>query len=850
MEKIILVDGSSIIFRAYYALPKFSTSTGIPTSAVYGFIRMLLRILKDEKPNYLAVAFDKKAPTFRHIEYKEYKSQRPKMPDDLSIQFDIVKEVLGAFNIKYFELDGFEADDIIATFVEKLKDNKNLLKIILSSDFDLAQLIDEHVELFVTRRGVTKIEKYDVENFKKEFGFEPKFFVDYKALVGDVSDNIEGIKGIGKKTGAKLIQEFETIENIINNKEILEKFGICENTEKLLTNKSLCTLIRDVPISFDLEELRLKDFKVSEVKQSLLKYEFNSILKELDFEDTDLDVNIFSKRDTEKQELWAVDFDNLAIVFVDFPPKFAKDREVKDVHLLYKDRYIDFDFSSVLFLNEKDVALLKNILEDKSIVKYTNSLKHLYKIGEKINAVINNVLLDSSVAVYLLDPDLEEFSIEKLTGFLSIPLSSLNYKEEMLYLQRHGRELLDLLKKEGLDFVYEHIELPLAEVLFEMEKKGIKVDVEYFKSLKTKIDKDIEALEQDIYKLASISFNILSPKQLSSVLFDVLGIEFPKDVKEGTGTNVLMELYHAHPIIPLIVKYRHLVKLRNTYIEPIPRLVSKETGRLHTTYHQLGTATGRLRSTDPNLQNLPVKDEWGVNVERGFVVSSSDRVLVSADYSQIELRILAHLSRDENLVNAFLDDKDIHTMTACEIFNLRMEDVSKEKRNLAKAINFGIIYGISPYGLSREVGISKDEAKEYIEHYFRRYPKVKAYIEEAVENAKRKREVRTILGRRRLLKDLDESGDLREVQRRIAINSPIQGSASDIIKLAMVEIKKKCPDVDMLLQIHDELVFEVEKEKLGETVEKIKDIMEHIVQLNVPLKVDIASGSNLGDVRR
>ncbi|MGC8690564.1 MAG: DNA polymerase I [Caldisericum sp.] len=862
MEKIILVDGSSIIFRAYFALPKFSTSTGIPTSAVYGFLRMLLRILKDEKPNYLAVAFDKKAPTFRHIEYKEYKSQRPKMPDELSLQFDVLKEVLIALNIRYFELDGFEADDIIATFVEKLK-GTDLEILILSSDFDLAQLIQKNVKLLVTRKGVTKIEVYDEEKFIKEFGFEPVHLVDYKALLGDVSDNIEGVKGIGEKTASKLISEFKSVENIIKNEEIVERFHLNGEEEKILRNKSLCMLVKDVPIEFRLEELKVPDFKTEKAYKVLKKFEFNSLIKELGFQfqeengDADslfksIDKNNGSNVDSEdKSSSTALRIENRnsfverAVLYV-----ISFEKKIEKVVLNYKNFNYEFDFENNLFLDHRNLPLLKEVLSNENVEKYTNNLKMLYKVADYTETPLRNVVLDSTLALYLIDPDQEDFSIKNFKSYLNIDSPITNLEDEINFLKTHGTDILEYLKKENLEFVFTRIELPLARVLYEMEKVGIEVDVEYFKKLKEEIEKHIEELEQKIYKLAGISFNILSSKQLSSVLYEVLGLELPKGYSGGTGSNVLLEISGSHPIIPLIIEYRHLVKLKNTYIDPIPHLVSKETGRLHTIYHQIGTSTGRLRSTNPNLQNLPVKDEWGIKIQKGFVAHGEKKVLVSADYSQIELRILAHLSQDKNLIESFLNKEDIHKRTAMEIFNLKEDEVTKEKRNFAKAINFGIIYGISPYGLAKQVGISKEEAKEYIELYFKRYPMVKEYIEREITLAREKGETRTIFGRRRFIRGLDDkNGVIRESARRIAINSPIQGSAADIIKLAMVEIVNKIDDIKILLQIHDELVFETEADFLQEKLPLIKDAMENIYKLAVPLEVDIAYGKNLGEAR-
>jgi len=846
MEKLILVDGSSIIFRAFYALPRFTTSSNIPTSAAYGFLRMILKIVKDKEPKYLSVAFDKKAPTFRHVEFKEYKAQRPKMPDELSVQFDIVKEILEAFGIKYYELDGFEADDIIATQVEKFK-NKDLLIYILSSDFDLAQLIDENVKLLVTRKGVTKIEEYDVEKFISEFGFEPKYLPDYKALVGDVSDNIEGIKGIGEKTASKIVKEFGSVENILKDEEAKAKYGILGSEEIVLRNKSLCVLVKDVPLNFNLDELLVKDFSNDRVKEVLQKYEFKSILKELRLDlDDNKESDLFLAPKEENKSLSIKENQEAAVIDI-----VHDEKNISKLNLLFKGEINEFDFTTNLFLNVKDVDLLVKILSDKNTPKYTNSLKMLYKVAKFFDTNLENVSLDYILALYLLDPDLEDFSVKEYSRFLDVSDNFASKKEEMLFVLQNAERIKKLLEVNGLSDVYYKIELPLSKVLFSMEQKGIKIDTNWFKKLEKDIEEKIAGLEKKIFSLANISFNILSPKQLSSVLFDVLGIKPPKDFKGSTGIATLSEIVAAHPIIPLILEYRHLVKLKNTYIDTIPSLTSKETKRLHTIFHQIGTSTGRLRSTSPNLQNLPVKDEWGINIQRGFIAEDGFS-LISADYSQIELRVLAHLSNDEHLINAFLEGLDIHEATAMEIFSLKKEEVTKEKRNLAKAINFGIIYGISPYGLSKQTGMSKEESQEYINRYFSRYPKVYDYIQNSIETAKNTGFTRTIFGRRRFVRGFaDKSQSVRENAKRIAINSPIQGSASDIIKLAMVKLFENLnKDCSMVLQIHDELVFEVKDEILDSAKDTIKDIMENVVSLKVPLKVDVVIGKNLGDARK
>jgi DNA polymerase-1 len=831
-EKFLIIDGSSMLYRAYFALPHFFTKTGAPTGAIYGFLQMMLRLIKDENPSYIVVAFDRKAPTIRHKEYAEYKANRPPMPDELSVQFKTIHEVLDGFDIPFYEIDGYEADDIISTIVEKIKD-KDISSLIVTGDMDLAQVISDKAIILITRRGVSGIERFDRGKLKESLGISPEQVPDYKALVGDPSDNIQGIRGIGPKTALKILDKYGSV-NVLA--EHIETEHLEEYKEIIIKNKLLCTLIKDVPINFDLENAKVVKFDGNKLKEILVKLEFKNIMKELSLDQNNLDfkgeavknrVGLYFETSKEKPFSFAV-------------ADYGSEMEYK--------------VGEELFTDHKSLDELKAILSDETCQKEVFDLKQLLRISKQYNILVKNVHLDVSLIAYLLNPELSSYSQESLSKIFSIPLNgnSAGARAKFVYDLANNEESLfvdkDLIK------LYEQVEKPFSEVLLDMEETGLKIDVPYFKELKKEVDEELKKLEVKIYNLAGISFNILSSKQLSSILYDVLGLQPSKRIKTGfsTASNVLEDLINEHPIIPFILQYRSLSKLSSTYIEALPHLVSKEDGKLHTHFHQIGTATGRLRSSDPNIQNIPIRGEWGEKIRKAFVSSDKDHFLISADYSQIELRILAHMSQDKSLLEAFKNDEDIHLHTASTIFGVDERDVSRELRNRAKAINFGIIYGISPYGLSKQIGCSQEEAADYIEKYFAKYQGVKEFIEELIKQTSNTGETHTILGRLRRIKGFDSPNyAIRENARRIAINSPIQGSAADIIKIAMLNIYREIKEIDVhiLVQIHDELIIETNRNIIADVIETVKEKMENAYNLDAPLKVNIGYGYNLSEVK-
>jgi DNA polymerase-1 len=829
MKKLVLIDGSSILYRAFFALPHFVTKNGEPTGALYGFLRMLLHVLKEEKPDYLIIAFDKKAPTIRHEIFADYKAQRPKMPDELSAQFETIHEILSAFKIPVLEKEGYEADDVIATVAKKAEE-KGIETVVISGDMDLTQLIKDKIRVKLTRKGVTKLEEYTREKLKKDLGIYPEQIPDYKALRGDPSDNIKGVRGIGPKTAAKLLEKYGTVEELVKK----EKSGkISENKDLVLENKKLCTLYYDAPVEIDFEEAKFGDFDKEKVRSILERFEFKSLIRELG-----LNENSVSEAKTD---------DRIAVIVR------SEKGKILEFAIANREKSEQFAIGEELFLNTEALDTLKRILANEN-KKEVFDLKTLHKISRLYGMPMKSIDLDVSLAGYLINPDMKNFKVETMADEFGLNCKTESLKEKADCILKISYAENEKLSEENLFPLYEEIEKPLAEVLADMELTGIKINVPYFKKLKEEIEEELEKLESKIFDLAGISFNILSSRQLASILFEGLGLTPTKRGKTGFSTSsaVLSELADEHPIVPLVLQYRHLAKLKSSYIESLPKLVSKDDSKLHTTFHQLGTITGRLRSSNPNLQNIPARTEWGEKIRAGFVATDENHVLISSDYSQIELRVLAHLSGDKNLIDAFLNNIDIHTRTAALVFGVKEEDVTKEMRRSAKILNFGIIYGMSPYGAAKQLGCGPEEAKAYIDSYFAQFPTVRDFIESLVEQARKTGETRTLLGRRRRITGFDSNNQRkREEARRVAINTPIQGSAADIIKIAMVKLyeKIKGTDTHLILQIHDELVVETVKDKLEETLKTVKTEMENAYKLIVPLKVNIAYGKNLKEAK-
>lgn len=884
-ETLIIIDGSSLLHRAFYALPLLSTKDGIYTNGVYGFLTMLYKITDEYNPKYLCVAFDMKAPTFRHLEFDLYKANRQKAPNELSLQFPILKEVLKAMNINQIEIEGYEADDIAGT-VARFGEEKDLNVILVSGDRDYLQLASDKSKVLVTKKGITELEVFDKEAMIGKYGITPEQFIDLKGLMGDKSDNIPGVPGIGEKTGLKLLKQFGSIENIYENIEEVSgnklKESLIEYKQQAFLSRRLAEIVTSVPLELNLEELKYEEPDWERLKGLYEKLEFKSLIEKIPKDKIEIDIEYYSSEFIliESEDKFQKIIDEIlkskefAFKFVYGDENILKS-EILGIAIKPKEHstyYINFDGNELLlnFQNSfKDVFEREDILVSGHNIK--NDILGLFKLGIKISSIT----FDSMIGEYLINPSETDYSISKLSNeYLNLNIE----KEEellgkgknkktykVLSVDERGQyfaKILDLvymledkiigiIEGQGMKELYSDVELPLAEVLASMEYYGFKIDVEILKELGSEFDKEIDNLTKEIYELAGEEFNINSPKQLGEILFDKLDLPVIKKTKTGYSTDaeVLDKLKDKHPIVENILKYRQIVKLKSTYIDGLMNLVDENTDRIHSSFNQTVTNTGRISSTEPNLQNIPVKTEEGRKIRKAFVPQDEDYILIDGDYSQIELRVLAHISDDPKLKEAFYNNEDIHTKTASEVFNVPKEEVTSIMRSRAKAVNFGIVYGISDYGLSRDLNISRKEAKEYIDNYLKNYKKVKEYMEEIVEFGKKEGFVETILNRRRYLPELKSKNYVvRSFGERVAMNTPIQGSAADIIKVAMVrvykELKLRNLKSKLILQVHDELIIETYKDEKDEVREILKNIMESSIKLNVPLKVDIMMGDS------
>ncbi|WP_350344385.1 DNA polymerase I [Proteinivorax tanatarense] len=828
MKKLIVIDGNSLIYRAFFALPLLQTEGGRYTNGVYGFTTMLLKMLEDEKPDYMLVAFDKGKKNFRHDTYKEYKGHRPSTPDELREQFKTVKEMLELMNIKFYEAENYEADDIIGTVCEQAKGQK-LKTTVVTGDKDILQLVDESVEVMLTRKGITNTERYDVEKFKEVYGINPAQFIDIKGLMGDSSDNIPGVPGVGEKTALKFIKKYKDIEGVYEN---VEECGGPKMREKLKANKDiafiskdLATIFKEVPIDFKFEDLNIGIFDVK-LKDMFMDLEFNSLLPKLNIE-------------TPQQQLKELEIKGNTN---------AKDLQNKKVAFWWTDSTI-YVCDGKLVYKLEDEKQMNQFLCDESIDKICYDKKSVLHKASDIGCQPKELKFCSVIAAYLLKPEQKEYTMEFLsTNYIGNTAVCDEFPQNYSYaLYNIAQNLKKELEEKKLWKLYLELELPLTEVLYTMERNGVNIDREHLTELKDEFSKRLADLEEKIYSYTDEKFNINSPKQLGKILFEELNLPVIKKTKTGysTDVSVLEKLRTEHPIIEHLLQYRMVAKIKSTYLEGMEGLIGKNDGKIHTHFNQTITATGRLSSTEPNLQNIPIRVEEGRKVRKIFVPHQKDNILVSLDYSQIELRIMAHMSQDSVMIDGFKKEQDIHTRTAAEVYGVDLEEVTYEQRRNAKAVNFGIVYGISDYGLSQNLGISRKQAKEYIDRYFERYVGVKSFIEETVEKAKEKGYVTTLFNRRRYIPEINSrSFHRRSFAERTAVNTPIQGTAADIIKKAMVDIHKANLACDMLLQVHDDLVFEIDKSKADQVIPQIRTLMEGTIKLDVALTVDVNKGNN------
>lgn len=876
MEKFLLVDGSSLLHRAFYALPVLTTQNGEYTNAVYGFIMMLNKVIGLEQPDYLCVTFDKSRHTFRTEKYADYKGTRKETPSELKPQFQLVKEALDALCIHWEELDGYEGDDILGTLAAWGKE-ENMENYILTGDRDLLQLINENTTVYLTKKGITDIRPYDTAALMEQYTLSPAQIIDMKALMGDSSDNIPGVAGIGEKTATKLLHEFENLDYIYAHLEEVKpeklKVKLAEGKETAYLSRELATILCEVPLekNRDLFVYRQPDYeKLIPLYQRL---EFHSLLKALQekAKDSDdalagqpLEAWFFPYREVfTVEEIQAAAEKikaNGAMSLTLFLQGRALAGDVLAVGIGWEEEAIGFMVNG--WLEKEKLMALEEILTDGAIRKYVADGKEAYVALAQNGIHLAGVTEDVALAAYLLNPTSGKYGVEEIAGqYVGM------IKEEENLALKAAQEcgliltmvpiLLGKLEQDEMLALYREIELPLSMILAQMELNGVKVDKAQLAEFSQRLSKEIDILAKDIYQLAGKEFNINSPKQLQEILFGDLGLTPIKKTKTGFSTDgeVLEQLVEEHPIIEKILDYRAYAKLNSTYAIGLQEAVSPVSGYLHTSFNQMVTATGRLSSTEPNLQNIPVRMEMGRQIRKVFIPKKEGNLLLAADYSQIELRVLAHISGDPVLCKSFLEGEDIHARTAAEVFEVPLDQVDASMRRKAKAVNFGIIYGISDFGLARDLGIGRKEAKIYIEKYFQRYEKISAYFEEIVEQGKRDGFVTTILGRRRYLPELfSKNFTVRNFGKRLAMNSPIQGSAADIIKKAMIltseAIAEKHLKSQMILQVHDELIFDMVAEEQDILIPLVKESMEQAAALKVPLIADMKMGPNWYDMKK
>jgi len=887
-KTLYLIDGNSFCYRAFYAIRNLSNSKGRPTNAVYGFVTMMNKIIKDEKPDLFAIAFDMKGPTFRHKKFDDYKIHRKPMPDDLASQLPLIKEVVHAYRIAVYEKEGYEADDILATIATKAA-RKGIDVFIVTGDKDALQLISDRIKVYSTHQeGLI----YDEAKVKSRFRVEPGKMPDIMALMGDTSDNIPGVAGIGEKTAVELIAEFGSLERLLERTDDVrgesKKKLLREQRDVAVLSKELAILDRNVPIDVEIDTLTLGEPDRARLVELFKELEFKALLKEVAPKDTlKSRYTLIDSPGTFREFVRSLKGVKAFTFDVETTSEDPVRAELAGISFCLKEGdacYVGVAPSGEGRKLERDAVLgdLKGVFEDGSVKKTGQNIKYEYIVLSKYGIRLRGIGFDTMVASYLLNPsklnhNLEDISLEYLNHRMTTPITDLigkgkgaitMDKADLDRVAAYSCEdsdvtfrLKEVLEKQiaakGLGELFYNVELPLIEVLATMETNGVAIDVAYLRSLSVEMERKLASLTKKIYELAGEEFNINSPKQLSTILFEKLKLPVVKKTKTGISTDeeVLRKLSPKHRLPGALIEYREFAKLKSTYVDALPGMINERTGRLHTSFNQTVTATGRLSSSDPNLQNIPIKTEEGRKIRKAFIPYRAGEVILSADYSQIELRILAHLSGDRDLMKAFREGLDIHAYTASLVFGVPEKDVTPEMRGMAKTVNFGIIYGMSPYGLSQSLGIEVDKAKEFIDSYFSRYPRVKSYLEGVLEDARRDGYVSTILGRRRSIPEI-KSDDVRlkGFAERTAINAPVQGSAADVIKVAMIaiheELEKRGLETKMILQVHDELVFNVPQDELREAIAIVKDRMEKVIRLSVPIEAHIKAGPNWLEQKR
>jgi DNA polymerase-1 len=876
---VYLIDGNSYAYRAYYAIKELSTSGGFSTNAIYGFTNMLLKIIRDKKPDGVVVSFDSPAPTKRHIIFEEYKAHRPETPRGLVEQMPHIRKLISALHIKIFEMPGYEADDIIGTVAKRLA-SQGVDVSIVTADKDMLQLVDRGIKIY----DPMKDKILDEEYIKEKFGLGPERITEFMALTGDTVDNIPGIKGIGEKTAKELLSGVRSLEELLSHTDLIKKEKlrklIIENTDMVRLSQTLATIDTSVPLDIHLEETILKEPDWPLLLSLFREFEFSSLMKLIP-------ANIFRERKYETvfsldrlQEIATLIKDEVSFRIESTSGRDRNPITDSPVGLAFSIEkghpfYIPFSHSypgvPSQIKKEDILKVLSPTFENEKISKICHNLKYDILMLKEEGISIMGTLFDTMIASYLINPNrqnhnLEEVALEylskrkrtfmevlgKKSSFAEVPIEDVaSYAADNVGLCFELKVILfNKLKEESLEKVYFDIEMPLIHVLVDMQEVGVKIDTMRLNDIAKELERELDGIQRRIYFLAGEEFNINSPKQLSRVLFQSLSFQPTKKTKTGFSTelSVLEELAESHELPREVLNYRSLTKLKTTYVDVFPQLVNPKTGRIHTSFNQTATATGRLSSSEPNLQNIPIRGDWGRRIREAFVADEGN-ILLSADYSQVELRILAHLSQDESLLNAFRGGLDIHARTASELFGIPIDKAMPDMRRIAKTVNFGVIYGISPFGLSETLSISRDDARKYIDQYFERHPGVKRYIDETLEGARKRGYVVTLMGRKRSIPELKNQNSMtRQQGERFAINSPIQGTAADMIKIAMINIWKSFKDrglkAKMILQVHDELLFELPVQELGAVRDIVREKMEGAVDLSIPIKVDIGYGSS------
>lgn len=923
--KLIIIDGNALIHRSFHALPPtLRTKSGVLVNAVYGFTSFLLKSLNEFHPEYVVLTLDKKGPTFRHEEYAAYKATRVKAPDELYEQIPLVKKVAEAFNIPIFELSGFEADDLIGTICQETEKEKNLEKIIITGDMDTLQLVNNKTKVYTMSRGLSDSVLYDADKVAERYsGLGPNQMIDYKALRGDPSDNIPGVRGIGEKTATDLLMEFKTLDGVYeavkkNNPKIKARISelLKEFRDNAYLSQHLATINLEAPLKFSLDTIEFSNFKLENVVSIFSEFEFKSLLvKVKDLRDSinkthgkNNETNSLDESELKKatergsgDSKFARNAKNFNYQLVDDDKKFTSflkklknqnsfaidtettgldpiTAELLGISFSWKEGEAYFVLATPTRLSE-----LKPILINSKIKKYGHNLKFDWRVLKNQGVELQGLEFDTMIASYLLNPGNRQHNLDAVVftelGFekiskanladtqptqLTIDFKLLDPEKLSLYSCEDAdftNRLVKILDKrlaaEGLTDLFNKIEMPLVPVLGEMENNGIKVETEPLRILDHEVGAKLAKLEKDIHKLAKSKFNINSTKQLKEILFEKLAIPTDNIKKTKTGFSTaedeLVKLRDLHPIIPLLQDYRELNKLQTTYLNALPIMINKKTGRIHSSFNQTVTATGRLSSNDPNLQNIPTRTEEGRKIREAFIAEKGF-ALIGFDYSQIELRLAAHMAGDKKMIAAFKNDEDIHTATAAEINGVKLEAVTKNMRREAKAINFGILYGQGPHGLSQSAGIPYWQANEFIKKYFEAYPSIKKMVATSIKEAQKTGYALTLFGRKRPLPEINSSMPMvRKSAERMAINTPLQGTAADLIKMAMIKsaelIKGHEGEIRLLLQVHDELIFEVKKDKLDDYAPKIRKIMTEVLRLRIPIVVDESIGKNWGELK-